>query len=458
MNDFNKVYGGTLYYDGKEDNSYGSNKIYIVAGERNIKSANTLGGLYANVGQTTRRIIDRLNDDDYKRKAAGGRWISLFEHSVGNSISDKDIHIHLKQHPFVKWDRDSNNTEEFLFCNDLGDGAVAKEIVLGILKKISIPMMQEENTILVNKNASIVKELNEANEKIKEMLSTDYIHNLVTKVNKLESKLISDKVVLSELRGVIEMREGTIRRNGERIKHQVDDLAEKNIAVSELEKKVNNAENNAFNLKAGAICSICALCIFSLYFAYTLYVISDKYEETIHNLENEVKSLKIMNEGAAKYIEESKKQDHIVNEEERNIPTNNGSLSQQEQDLVRKYFNLPAGQDVSDYVSLLGDDGVQSIVKPSSVGNKTQTEQTIDCVSIGEGTDHNWHGQSRGPWYTDCKTQSEVLRLYGEAFNGPSPGTKVKISKLGNNYIAAFGGREIAVVITDGSGNSKKPF
>lgn len=317
MNDFNKVYGGTLFYDGKEDNSYGSNKIYIVAGERNIKSANTLGGLYANVGQTTRRITDRLSDDDYKRKAAGGRWISLFEHSVGNSISDKDIHIHLKQHPFVKWDRDSNNTEEFLFCNDLGDGAVAKEIVLGILKKISIPMMQEENTILVNKNASIVKELNEANEKIKEMLSTDYIHNLVTKVNKLESKLISDKVVLSELRGIIEMREGTIRRNDENIALRASRDKENRTSLVDLEKKVNNAENNAFFFKAGAICSICALCILSLYFAYTLYVVyvvSDKYEETIHNLESEAKSLKTMNEGATKYIEESKKQVDVVSE------------------------------------------------------------------------------------------------------------------------------------------------
>lgn len=415
MNDFNKVYGGTLYYDGKEDNSYGSNKIYIVAGERNIKSANTLGGLYANVGQTTRRIADRLNDDDYKRKAAGGRWISLFEHSVGNSISDKDIHIHLKQHPFVKWDRDSNNTEEFLFCNDLGDGTVAKEIVLGILKKISIPMMQEENTILVNKNASIVKELNEANEKIKEMLSTDYIHNLVTKVSKLESKIISDKVVLSELRGAIEIRDGTIRRNEESIAWQANRETENRAALADLEKKVNNAETNAFFLKTIAICFIFAFCIISLYLTYNLYIISDKYESTIHNLESEVKSLKIMNEGAAEYIKASKNQAGVVYEKEPSISED----------------------------------------RPSHVNIK---ESTIDCVSIGDGTDSNWRGQSRGPWYTSCKTQSEVLRLYCDAFEGPPSGANVRISKLGNNYIAAFGGREIAVVITDGSGNSKKPF
>lgn len=43
-------------------------------------------------------------------------------------------------------------------------------------------------------------------------------------------------------------------------------------------------------------------------------------------------------------------------------------LSQQEQDLVRKHFKLEAGQDVSPYVSLLGDAGIQKIVKPSSVG------------------------------------------------------------------------------------------
>ena len=50
------------------------NKIYIVAGERNMKLAQIEGGLWANVGQTTRGVSDRLRDDDYKRKAAGGKW------------------------------------------------------------------------------------------------------------------------------------------------------------------------------------------------------------------------------------------------------------------------------------------------------------------------------------------------------------------------------------------------
>ena len=268
-----RLFGGNTPFGEKEDNSYSSNTIYIVAGERNIRAVNINGGLYANVGQTTRRITDRLRDDDYKRKAGGGRWVPLFEHPVGNSISDREIHIHLRQHPDVIWDRQSNNTEEFLFRNDLGDGIVAKEIILGILKKICLPMIQKENTSLLRENETITKELNKANEIIKEMLSDDYINNLVSKVSELESKLISNKVALSKLESKLisdkavlsklefnnKVREVTIRNIEGRMVGQERSLTEKNAAMSELEERVNKAETNTFFLKAIAIFLLCVV-------------------------------------------------------------------------------------------------------------------------------------------------------------------------------------------------------
>jgi len=69
-----------------------------------------------------------LRDDDYKRKAAGGKWVILYEQEVGN-ISDKEIHPFLKSHPRVKHDKSSDNTEEFLFIDDPGDGSEAIRIV-----------------------------------------------------------------------------------------------------------------------------------------------------------------------------------------------------------------------------------------------------------------------------------------------------------------------------------------
>jgi hypothetical protein len=403
-----KLFGGNLHLDGKEDNSYSSNKIYIVAGERNIKAVNINGGLYANVGQTTRRITDRLSDDDYKRKAGGGRWIPLLEYSVGNSISDKEIHIHLRQHPDVRWDRESNNTEEFLFRNDLGDGVVAKEIVLGILKKICLPMIQKENTLLLKKNEAITKELNEANEKIEEMLSEDYIQSLVNKVEMLELNLTVEKSAVSNLNGIVRKREETIRNNEGRIVGQERRFTEKSAVVTELEKKVNSAETKVLFLTVSSICVIFVFCLLSL-FAYNNVGSNKSDDNIVNNLETELARHKVKNEELAEQIRVLEKEADVVSEEKNKVSKD----------------------------------------QPKSV---SAAESTIECVSIEYLNDG-------GRFYINCKTESEVLRLYGNFYDILS-GTKVKISKLGGSYIAKYTfysiEREVVVTITDGSGNRKK--
>lgn len=120
------------------------NMIYIVAGERLMRTAGNLGGLYANVGQTSRTPEERLTDDDYRRKAAGGRWQVLFRYPVGGFLTDKQIHPLLKGHPSVRWDPDSHNTEEFFFVGDPGDGSVATAILMEILRQNHAPLLQEE--------------------------------------------------------------------------------------------------------------------------------------------------------------------------------------------------------------------------------------------------------------------------------------------------------------------------
>lgn len=120
------------------------NTIYIVAGERLMRTAGNLGGLYANVGQTSRTPEERLTDDDYRRKAAGGKWQVLFRYPVGGFLTDKQIHPLLKGHPDVRWDPDSHNTEEFFFVGDPGDGSVAAGILMEILRQNHAPLLQEE--------------------------------------------------------------------------------------------------------------------------------------------------------------------------------------------------------------------------------------------------------------------------------------------------------------------------
>ena len=118
------------------------NRIYIVAGERIVELAQANGkGLWANVGQTTSQVADRLRANDYKRKAAGGKWVILYDQVVGN-LSDKEIHPFLKSHPRVEHDKDSSNTEEFKFLDDPGDGSEAIKIIEEILSSRCAPLLK----------------------------------------------------------------------------------------------------------------------------------------------------------------------------------------------------------------------------------------------------------------------------------------------------------------------------
>jgi len=134
------------------------NKIYIVAGARNMQLAQASGGgLWANVGQTTRQVSERLRDDDYKRKAAGGAWKVLFSQNVGD-LSDKVIHPILKAHPRVRWEN-TDNTEEFLFLDDPGDGSEARKIVSKILSSRCLPLLKAENEKLQKEIVSLQERL-----------------------------------------------------------------------------------------------------------------------------------------------------------------------------------------------------------------------------------------------------------------------------------------------------------
>lgn len=116
-------------------------KIYLIAGERNCSrgAIEENGGLYANVGETVRNVIQRTRDEDYRRKQLGGKITILKEWEISDfRLSDRDIHKQLKVHPRVKWEA-SDNTEEFLFLDDKGDGSVAIEIIENIIIGLMCP-------------------------------------------------------------------------------------------------------------------------------------------------------------------------------------------------------------------------------------------------------------------------------------------------------------------------------
>lgn len=116
------------------------NKLYLVAGSRNILLAeSTKSGLWANVGMTHGRSPEeRLRDPDYRKKQIGGELLVLSHWDIGKH-TDHEIHPDLKHHEEVKYEH-SDNTEEFLFLTDSGDGARAQQIIEEIILKRCIPI------------------------------------------------------------------------------------------------------------------------------------------------------------------------------------------------------------------------------------------------------------------------------------------------------------------------------
>ena len=73
-------------------------------------------------------------------------------------------------------------------------------------------------------------------------------------------------------------------------------------------------------------------------------------------------------------------------------------LSQQEQDLVRKELKLQAGQDITPYVSLLGDNGVQAIIRKSSGGPSLSVPSPSKTPgTFSQAPDGTWVEQKTTP-------------------------------------------------------------
>ena len=190
-------------------------------------SSQNLGGLWANVGQTTRDVSNRLQDDDYKRKAAGGKWKILFEQDVPDGFTDHQIHPFLKQHPGVSWDRESNNTEEFLFKGDPGDGSLARQIVDGILRKICLPLLQEESSKLRKEVERLQAELEQAGNTIRDLASGELNNTALMKIKELEGK---NDTLSGGIRVAAE-RIGEIAREMEALRSELKDSRESELMM-----------------------------------------------------------------------------------------------------------------------------------------------------------------------------------------------------------------------------------
>lgn len=141
----------------------GEKWVYLIAGIRNTRSVAVHGGLWANVGETTKSVEERLTNVDYNRKAAGGDWVILNKWRVPAWISDKTIHEEIKKNKNILW-KNSANSEEFLFYNDSGNGNAASLIIAEAIVKI---MNSESEKIF--KKVSVDREiLNKKLEKLKE--------------------------------------------------------------------------------------------------------------------------------------------------------------------------------------------------------------------------------------------------------------------------------------------------
>ena len=176
--------------------------FYLIAGQRNLTEGaiKSNGGLYANFGETTRSASDRIADDDYRRKQLGGKIKILKEWEVvyptlwssQGGISDRDIHKQLKMNDRVRWLK-SNNTEEFLFLDDAGDGKVAIEIIQNILIGLMCPdfVVSEIHKLRVEASYSHDEErqkLNEERQKLNEE------RRAITKETEASKNLLKDKV------------------------------------------------------------------------------------------------------------------------------------------------------------------------------------------------------------------------------------------------------------------------
>ena len=92
--------------------------LYTVSGERTIKNNIVT---FANIGITSRTVKERLKDNDYSRKAAGGGWVIIEEIPIGlitkaeaENIETR-IHNNLEDIGFPKNPDNTSNTEEFEF-------------------------------------------------------------------------------------------------------------------------------------------------------------------------------------------------------------------------------------------------------------------------------------------------------------------------------------------------------
>lgn len=132
-----------------------------MAGSRNVITAHSQGGLWANVGETSKSVEERLEGLDYGRKAAGGDWIILNQWRVPDWISDTMLHAKLRVHPGVVWSN-SRNTEEFLFTEDTGDGNTASEYIRAAIMEA---VMEESGKEI----AGIKSERNSLREKLKKL-------------------------------------------------------------------------------------------------------------------------------------------------------------------------------------------------------------------------------------------------------------------------------------------------
>lgn len=132
-----------------------------MAGSRNVITAHSQGGLWANVGETSKSVEERLEGLDYARKMAGGDWIILNQWRVPDWISDSMLHTKLRLNPKIKW-FDSHNTEEFLFTEDTGDGNNASEYIRAAIMEV---VMEESHKQI----AGIKSERNSLREKLKKL-------------------------------------------------------------------------------------------------------------------------------------------------------------------------------------------------------------------------------------------------------------------------------------------------